>query len=94
MALGLSEDAFWRSTPRQIVRTFRAHSLRQQRDHNDRAWLAWHVAFLTRVEPKKFPKLEKLLARAPVGRRKPQTAQQQQAIMTAMFTAMAAGKRR
>lgn len=33
------------------------------REHNDRAWLAYHIAALTRVNPKKMPKLRDLQVR-------------------------------
>lgn len=50
---------FWDSTPRIIVLTFKAHDLRLQREHNDRAWLAWHIAVLPHMKP--IPKLDELL---------------------------------
>lgn len=37
---------------------------RLRREHNDRAWLAWHTAYLTAYPPRKpreFTKLDKLL---------------------------------
>lgn len=46
---------------------------RQKRDHNSNAWLAWHVAALSRMETKKFPKLDALMYREPA---KPQTPDQ------------------
>lgn len=59
MALGLSEDEFWRRTPRQLARTFEAHGRRLRRQHNEAMTLAWHVAALPRM--KTFPALAKLL---------------------------------
>lgn len=50
---------------------FRSAAHRADREHNDRAWLAWHIAALTRT--KKMPKLQKLQVRV---RRKPQTGEQ------------------
>lgn len=54
LEVGLDEDAFWRSTPRQIERKFAAHNARLAREHNERAWLAWHIAALAHVPPKKL----------------------------------------
>lgn len=53
------------------------------REHNDRAWAAWHTAWLTAYAPQKpgkFPKLDKMLSRGP---RKRQTADQQMALVRA-----------
>lgn len=47
------------------------------REHNERAWLAWHVAALPRS--KKFPKLEKMLLRT--GKKPRQTWQEDLAVM-------------
>lgn len=49
---------------------------RLRREHNDRAWLAWHIEALHRA--KKLPKLDKLLAKKPTRR---QTWEEQLAIM-------------
>jgi len=57
---------------------------RQKRDHNSNAWLAWHVAALTRMDPKKFPKLDKLLHREPP---KPQTPEQMETILRTLTAA-------
>ena len=57
---------------------FEAHVERQKQEHNQNAWLAWHVAALSRTDPKKFPKLEKLLYREPP---KPQTPEQMEAVL-------------
>ncbi|MBR1193240.1 hypothetical protein [Bradyrhizobium sp. AUGA SZCCT0160] len=45
-----------------------------EREHNDRAWLAWHTAALPRS--KKFPALKKLMIRE----RHTQTAEQMLAV--------------
>lgn len=58
MALGFSEDEFWRKTPRQIDRAFRGAVAAEERRHNLFAWHAWHVVAMPRM--KKLPKLEKL----------------------------------
>jgi hypothetical protein len=53
-------------------------ALRKRRDdHNSRAWLAWHVAALTRWQ-KALPKLETMLEGAPVRTR--QTVAEQSAM--------------
>lgn len=59
---------------------FRAQGKIAEREHNNRAWLAWHIGFLSRVNPKKFPKLEKLLYRARGGKKR-QTPEEMLAIV-------------
>jgi hypothetical protein len=61
VSLGFSPDAFWDQTfeTLQICLDGKADAL--EREHNERAWLAWHIAAMPRM--KDFPKLEKLLYR-------------------------------
>jgi hypothetical protein len=49
------------------------------REHDNRAWLAWHIVALSK--PKRLPKLSKLLAPKKHEPKKPQSWQQQWAIM-------------
>lgn len=58
---------------------------RRLEQHNDRAWLAWHIAALTRA--KKLPPLRKLQAR----RRAPPQSWQQQKLAAAMWAAALGG---
>jgi hypothetical protein len=51
---------FWRLSPEQIRAVVEGAQDRLIREHNGRAWLAWHIAALSRVDPKKFPKITKL----------------------------------
>lgn len=48
-------------TPRQLERAIRARVTQADREHNKLAWLAWHVAALSRA--KKLPKLEALFVK-------------------------------
>jgi len=48
------------------------------REHNELAWLAWHVAAMTRSK-KKLPDLKKLLSKTTSGKK--QDWQQQMAVM-------------
>lgn len=41
---------------------FRGAKRRIEREQMDRAWLAWHIAGLSRVDPKKWPKSVESLA--------------------------------
>jgi hypothetical protein len=53
------------------------------REHNERAWLAWHTAQLTAYAPAKgreFIKLEKLLRQSETHKQHRQSAEQQLAI--------------
>lgn len=73
---------FWSLTPRELSLMFEAAAERSKREHNNNAWLAWHVAALTRAQ--KFPKLKDLLHR---DRSKPQTPDQMIAILRALNAA-------
>lgn len=79
LAAGLDEALFWRCTPKQIAVHFEAAGMRNRRDHDGRAWLAWHVAALSRA--RKLPRLDALLART--GARRRQTWEEQLAMMQA-----------
>lgn len=57
--LGYDHESFWDQTPRTLSLTFEAYNNRQAREHNQRAWLAWHTAVLSRQ--KKLDPLSKLL---------------------------------
>jgi hypothetical protein len=61
-----------------LVATFQSIGRRLERKHNERAWLAWHIAQLTRA--KKIPRLDRLLAKQSTART-PQSWQQQMAVM-------------
>lgn len=48
-------------TPRRLTTAFAAKSKIMERDYQGRAWLAWHVAALTRMDAKKFPTLDAIM---------------------------------
>ena len=79
---GFAEAEFWESTPRLVELAFDAASQLQDREHNDRAWLAWHIAVLTRT--KKLQKLDDLLVKVGGGKRAPQTESQMLSIAKMM----------
>jgi hypothetical protein len=56
----------------------------REREHNDRAWLAWHIEALRRA--KRLPKLDRLLAKQ--KRRTKQTWQEQMHIMSMWASVM------
>ena len=58
MMMGYDPDSFWEQTPRTLSLAFDAHNEMQIKDHNDRAWLAWHSAGLGRA--KRMPPLSRL----------------------------------
>jgi len=64
MGLSFPPDRFWQITPRELSRELKAHAVARQRAQNDNAWLAWHIAALTRIEGKRFPKLSALQVKA------------------------------
>ena len=67
---------------------FDAKEIQFRREHNERAWIAWHTAALAKTG-KRMPKLEKLLLREKSN--KPQTWQEQRKIVR-MINAMLGGK--
>jgi hypothetical protein len=72
--IGLDPAQFWRLTPRLARITVEARLRGLEREHNERAWAAWHIAALQRCRPRDFPKLERMLQRRPVrprGERQP-----------------------
>lgn len=73
MGLGLDPDVFWRKTPREVSLIVEGRSRFLEREHNDRAWLAWHIAALSRI--KRMPKLDRMMLRP--TKEKPQTWEQQ-----------------
>ena len=56
--LGYDHDSFWDQTAHTLSLTFEAYNIGKMNEHNERAWLAWHVAALQRT--KKIPSLQKL----------------------------------
>lgn len=62
--LGFDLETFWDQTPRTLSLAFEAGNENLRMAHNDRAWLAWHVAGLQRI--KRMPSLSNLqVARKP-----------------------------
>jgi len=66
-------------TPRVMQLVFEGASQRIEREHQGRAWLAWHTAALPRL--KTFPKLESLTGTKRHARR--QTVSEMEAIFAA-----------
>lgn len=95
MRAGLDPAQFWRSTFREVAACIEERGEADRLEHNDRAWMAWHIAALSRM--KKLPKLAELLIKPrkaqPV---RPQTWQEQQAIWMqwVVATKAAAARRR
>jgi hypothetical protein len=90
-ALGLSEDDFWRRTPRQIMRTFEAYVRKQQREHNERMSLAWHIAALPRM--KTFPSSpQKLFVKIKDPRRRPRQTPEQMLAIAKQWAVFLGGK--
>lgn len=78
--LGLDPAEFHKRTPREAQLWIKGALKRIQREQNERMVLAWTTAALSRA--KKMPKLEKLLT-VEKPKRKPQTWQEQHALMRA-----------
>jgi len=60
------------------------------RQHNDRAWLAWHSGLLSHPR-KKFPKLDTLIAK-PKSKNKPVQSWQEQMAVAHMWASRGYGK--
>lgn len=60
----MTVEQFWAMTPRETMMVIEAAGWRMDQEQRGRAWLAWHVAVLSRA--KKIPSLNQLLA-APKG---------------------------
>ena len=69
---------FWRLTAREISVILDASASRLKREHNDRAWMVWHIEALSRA--KKLPKLKDLTHGATQKQTRRQTVEEQIAI--------------
>lgn len=63
---GVSVRDFWEMTPRETAAVIRAGAWQMEQEQRGRAWLAWHVAVLSRA--KKVPPLQALIS-APGSKR-------------------------
>ncbi|CAI2936036.1 hypothetical protein [Aminobacter niigataensis] len=77
---------FWCLTVREIGAILDGVSNRLKREHNDRAWVVWHIEALSRQ--KKLPKLKDLLHDAPKKSKRRQTVEEQIAIAHRWTAAM------
>lgn len=59
---------FWRLTYREIAAIMKGAAKRLMREHDDRAWLAWHIEALART--KKLPKLKDMQSDRTKARRR------------------------
>lgn len=62
MDAGQDPDRFWRTTPREASIILRGAAHKITREHELAAWLAWHVAALSRQE--KLPPLRSVMPKA------------------------------
>lgn len=61
MSVGFDPAGFWALTPRELETLYNGARKRLEREHDERAWLAWHTAALYRT--KEMPRLDKLTIR-------------------------------
>ena len=59
VSLGFDLESFWDQTARTIQIAYEGAIERRRLEHNDRAWLAWHVAAMSRG--KRLPALRTLM---------------------------------
>ena len=57
---GIGVAEFWSLTPRETYAVIKAANWRLEREHRRDAWLAWHIAALSRA--KRLPTLQRLIA--------------------------------
>jgi len=76
---GGNPDQFWRSTPREVLAFLEGVQLRLEREHQARAWLAWHIAALPRA--KRLPKLEDLLGKREQAVKRPKSSAEIEALV-------------
>lgn len=83
MEAGQSPAHFWALTLRELQAVLDGAAAALRRQHNERAWLAWHTARLTAYAPQKardFQKIETLMHGARPAPRRRQTPEEQIAI--------------
>jgi hypothetical protein len=59
VSAGLPPGRFWKITPRLYMTEMRGAAARIDREHNELAWAAWHIAFLPRA--KRAPALSDMI---------------------------------
>jgi len=79
----LDPESFWHITPREMVARLDGARRRLAAEQDGRAWLAWHVAALSRQS--KLPDLASLLARDEPSA--PQTPAEQEVSIDQLFLA-------
>jgi hypothetical protein len=50
VSAGFSPELFWGLTPRMYLVHMRGARVRLEREQSERAWLAWHTAYLPRLK--------------------------------------------
>lgn len=87
MRAGYDGEAFWRFTLREIRNILDGYTERLADQHNERAWLAWHIEALARQ--KKLPKLKSMMHGAGSKTKRRQTIEEQLAIAVQWTKALA-----
>lgn len=85
MEAGLDPSHFWTLTYREISAILDGAAKRLRREHDERTWLAWHIAALQRA--KKLPKLETMMSRKS-SRKNRQSVDEQIAVARAWHAAV------
>lgn len=57
--VGMSVDYFWSLTPKETRMEFKARKKKIKREQDQAAWLAWHIAALSRA--KRVPSFSKMV---------------------------------
>lgn len=72
--LGGDPERFWHLTPAVVSRETKALVSKRKEAYRLAAWQSWHTALWQRIDHRKFPKLQDVMA---VGQAKPRTVQKQ-----------------
>lgn len=80
---GLDPEGFWRITPREMVARLEGARRRLSAEQDGRAWLAWHVAALSRQT--KLPDLSSMFTQQ--KKQEPQTTEELRISVDQLFLA-------
>ncbi|ODA67675.1 hypothetical protein A7A08_01710 [Methyloligella halotolerans] len=94
MRAGQDPELFWKLTPRETQNILDGYVERLADQYNERAWLAWHTAWLTAYAPQKstqFVKLKSLLHDAE-PRSRPMQSMEEQISVAQMWAVALSGR--
>jgi hypothetical protein len=88
VSLGLDPESYWRIPVRQFDSIISGANDKLIREHNELAWLAWHIGLLSQPR-KRYPSLKSLMVQE---NKKPSQTWQQQLAIAHMWASQGYGK--